>query len=52
MSEKYLKVIEALGEVIISKDLELSVLKYENERLKEKLDSVESYVNNFVKTCE
>lgn len=45
MNEKHYKVIEALGEVIISKELDISVLKYENEQLKEKLKSIEQYIN-------
>lgn len=48
MNEKYLKVIEALGEVIISKDLENSILKYENEQLKSKIESIENHVNAYV----
>lgn len=41
MSENYLKVIEVLGSAIISKDLEISILKYENENLKEKIKTLE-----------
>lgn len=41
MSEKYLKVIEALGEIIISKELDISILKYENDNLKNKLEQLE-----------
>lgn len=46
MSEKYLKVIEALGEVIISKDLEISLLKYEREELKEKIEQLMLQIHN------
>ena len=41
MPENYLKIIEVLGSAIISKDLEISVLKYENENLKEKIKIME-----------
>ena len=41
MSEKYLKVIETLGEVIISKELDITLLKYENEQLKAKIVEME-----------
>lgn len=40
MSEKYLKVIESLGEIIISKELDNSLLKYENEKLKEQIEKL------------
>lgn len=46
MENKYLKVIEALGEVIINKDLDISVLKYENEVLKSKLEAIDNYIDN------
>ena len=46
MSEKYLKVIEALGEVIISKDLGISLLKYEREELKEKIEQLMLQIHN------
>ena len=52
MNEKYSKVIEVLGEVIISKDLDISILKYENEQLKQKLDSIEKYIDCYVSECE
>lgn len=41
MNEKYLKAIESLGEIIISKELENSLLKYENEQLKAKIEEME-----------
>lgn len=41
MNEKYLKVIESLGEIIISKELDNSLLKYENEQLKAKIEEME-----------
>ena len=40
MSEKFLKVIESLGEIIITKELDISLLKYENERLKEQIEEM------------
>lgn len=41
MNEKYLKAIESLGEIIISKELDNSLLKYENEQLKAKIEEME-----------
>lgn len=41
MNEKYLKVIESLGEIIISKDIDISVLKYEKEKLEKRLSVLE-----------
>lgn len=49
MKKGYSAVIEALGDVIISKDLEISLLKYENEKLKNKIKSIEDYCQNL---CE
>ena len=40
MSEKYLKVIESLGEIIITKELDISLLKYENEKLKAQIEEM------------
>lgn len=50
--EKYLKVIESLGEVITSRELDITVLKYENEQLKEKVESLEKYEILYKGVCE
>ena len=47
MNKNYSKVIESLGEVIISKELDNSLLKYENERLKEKLKKIEKVLESY-----
>ena len=52
MSEKYLKVIEALGEIIIKKELDIELLKYDNEKLKAKIEAVEQYINYYESECE
>lgn len=49
MNKNYSKVIESLGEVIISKELDNSLLKYENERLKGKLDKIERLLESYKK---
>ena len=49
MNKGYLAVIETLGNAIISKDLEISVLQYENEKLENKIKSIENYYQNL---CE
>ena len=49
MNKGYLSVIETLGNAIISKDLEISVLQYENEKLQNKIKSIEDYYKNL---CE
>jgi hypothetical protein len=49
MNKGYLSVIETLGNAIISKDLEISLLKYENEKLSNKIKSIEDYYQNL---CE
>lgn len=49
MNEKYLKVIEALGDNLIKKDLDIDLLKYENEKLKAKLEQIEQYIDCY---CE
>lgn len=40
-----LNAFRSLGEIISHKDAEISVLNYEVEKLKEKLESIEEYVN-------
>lgn len=52
MNKGYLAVIEALGNVVISKDTEISLLKYEIEKLENKIKSIEEYVNFYEKECE
>ena len=47
-NEKFLSVIESLGEIIVKKDLDISLLKYENERLKEKINSIEEHIDSYV----
>lgn len=49
MSEKYLKVIETLGEAIINNELKNSVLEYEIKSLKQQLESIENYYKDL---CE
>lgn len=43
MSDKYLKVIEVLGEAIINKEIKESVLEYEIKSLKDKLKKIEDF---------
>lgn len=38
------KAFECLGEVIAHKDGEISILKYEIDNLKEKIEHLESYI--------
>lgn len=52
MSEKYLKVIEILGQAIINNELKTSVLEYENKNLKEKIKAIEDKLNSYGKDCE
>lgn len=52
MNKGYLSVIETLGNAIISKDLEISVLQYENEKLENKIKSIEEYCNYYKNNCE
>ena len=52
MEKGYLAVIETLGNAIISKDLEISVLKYENEKLENKIKSIEDYCKFYENSCE
>lgn len=47
MNKNYSKVIESLGEVIISKELDNSLLKYENEKLKAKLEDIERLLESY-----
>lgn len=49
MEKGYLAAIEVLGNALISKDTEISLLKYDIERLENKIKSIENYYNNL---CE
>lgn len=49
MNDKYMKVIETIGEILIKKDLDIELLKYDNEKLKAKLEQVEQYIDCY---CE
>lgn len=46
MEKAYLAVIEALGKVLMQKEYELSVLKFENEQLKNKIETIEKYCDS------
>ena len=52
MNKGYLSVIETLGNAIISKDLEISVLKYENEKLEAKIKSIEEHISSYESICK
>lgn len=45
--EKYLKVIEALGELLLNKDETIKFQKYEIEALKKKVEQIEQYINYY-----
>lgn len=52
MEKGYLKVIETLGNALISKETEISLLKYDIERLENKIKSIEQHINFFENSCE
>lgn len=52
MEKGYLAVIEALGNTLISKDTEISLLKYEVKKLESKIESIEQHINFFENSCE
>lgn len=45
MENKYLKVIESLGEVLMSKDKTIQFQTYEIENLKRKIERIEQYID-------
>lgn len=49
MENKYLKVIEALGEILLSKDQTIQFQTYEIESLKRKIEHIEQYVDCYIK---
>ena len=49
MPDKYLKVIEILGEAIINNELKNSVLEYEIKSLKQQIESIENFYKDL---CE
>ena len=46
-NNKFLKVIEELGKVLMDKDNEITFQKYEIERLKKKITEIENYLELF-----
>lgn len=51
MEKSYLAVINELGNALISKDMEISILKYDIERLENKIKSIENYYNDLCEMC-
>lgn len=45
--EKYLKVIEALGELLLEKDKTIKLNTYEIEALKKKISNIEQYIDYY-----
>lgn len=52
MEKGYLTAIETLGNALLAKDLEISLLKYENEKLEAKIKSIEEYCDFYKESCE
>lgn len=46
-NNKFLKVIEELGKVLMDKDNEITFQKYEIDRLKKKIIEIENYLELF-----
>ena len=48
-NNKFLKVIEELGKVLIDKDNEITFQKYEIDSLKKKIEQIEAYCDFYSK---
>lgn len=48
-NNKFLKVIEELGKVLMDKDNEITFQKYEVERLNKKITEIENYIDFYSK---
>lgn len=46
MERNFLAVIDALGQELLRKNLEISALKFENEQLKKKIEAIEKYCDS------
>jgi hypothetical protein len=46
-ADNVLAVIEKLGEIIINSNTTISVLEYENKKLKEQVERVEQYIDYY-----
>ena len=46
-ADNILAVIEKLGEIIINGNTTISILEYENKKLKEQIERVEQYINYY-----
>lgn len=49
MEKNMLKVIEELGKILMDKDNEIVIQKYEIERLKSKIEQIEQYASFYSK---
>lgn len=45
--EKYLKVIESLGELLLNKDEKIKINEYEIKSLKKKIETIEKYMDYY-----
>lgn len=45
--EKHMKVIEALGELLLNKDQTIKMNTYEIEALKKKIERIEQYIDYY-----
>ena len=48
-TDNILAVIEKLGEIIINNNTTISVLEYENKKLKEQIERVDQYIDYYEK---
>lgn len=51
-NEKYMKVIESIGELLIEKDRKLSISEYEIKSLNKKLERIEQYLDYYTQPSD
>ena len=46
-NDKYLKVIECLGEVLLNNDMTIQISEYETKALKKKIEQLEQFIARY-----
>lgn len=51
-NDKYLKVIEGIGELLLEKDKKIRISEYEIKALKKKIERIEQYISYYEQPME
>lgn len=51
-NDKYLKVIESIGELLLEKDKKIRISEYEIKALKKKIERIEQYISYYEQSTD